>query len=168
MDRTADLARNSTFYEYHATGAGAGRLKKVTHQDGAFTSYGSDLHGRVTEQTGSADYPVRYTYDATNGWMTKMKTYRDTTGADALNGTAANESLTTWACDAATGLLTSETDAASVPSSTLAGILPGLFPISTRCQLYRSQEKLLGNLSAAKSAPPPGLLFLNPRKHFRS
>ncbi len=68
---------------------GAGQLKKATHQDGAYTSYGYDLHGRVTEQTGSADYPVRYTYDATNGWMTEMKTYRDTTGADALDGTAA-------------------------------------------------------------------------------
>ena len=33
--------------------------------------------------------PVRYTYDITYGWMTEMKTYRDTTGADALIGTAA-------------------------------------------------------------------------------
>ena len=117
VDRTADLAGNSTFYEYHATGAGAGQLKKITHQDGAYTSYVYDLHGRVTEQTGSADYPVRYTYDATNGWMTEMKTYRDTTGADALNGTAGNASLTTWAYDAATGLLTSKTDAASKATS---------------------------------------------------
>ena len=92
-------------------------MKKVTHQDGAYTSYVYDLHGRVTEQTGSADYPVRYTYDATNGWMTEMKTYRDTTGADALNGTAGNASLTTWAYDASTGLLTSRTDAASKATS---------------------------------------------------
>ena len=73
MDRTADLAGNSTFYEYHATGAGAGQLKKVTHADGAFTSYGYDLHGRVTEQSGSADHPARYTYDVTNGWRFLMQ-----------------------------------------------------------------------------------------------
>ncbi len=93
------------------------QLKKVTHQDGAYTSYEYDLHGRITAQTGSADYPVRYTYHATDGWMTEMKTYRDTTGDDALNGTAGNASLTTWGYDGATGLLTSKTDAANKATS---------------------------------------------------
>lgn len=44
---------------------------------------------------------MRYTYHATDGWMTGMKTYRGSTGADALTGTAGNPSLTTWAYDAA-------------------------------------------------------------------
>jgi YD repeat-containing protein len=77
---TADLAGNHTFYEYHPSGAGAGQLKKITHADGAYVNYDYDLHGRVTAQTGSADYPVRYTYHTTDGWMTAMKTYRDRDG----------------------------------------------------------------------------------------
>ena len=54
-----------------------------------------DAQGRETEQTGGADYPVGYTCDATDGWITEMKAYRDTTGNDALNGTEANASPTT-------------------------------------------------------------------------
>jgi YD repeat-containing protein len=111
VSRTADLAGNSTLYEYYTTGSGTGKLKKVTHADGAYTEYVYDLHGRVTEQTGSADYPVRYTYHSTDGWMTEMKTYRDTsTQGNPLTGTSTYQSLSTWTYDSATGLLTDKTD----------------------------------------------------------
>jgi len=41
-----------------------------------------DAHSRVTEQTGSADYPIRYTYESTDGWMTHKKTCRESTRAE--------------------------------------------------------------------------------------
>ena len=38
----------------------------------------------MTAQTGSADYPVRYSYDTTDGWMKALKTYRDGDGWNCL------------------------------------------------------------------------------------
>jgi len=96
-------------------------LQKVTHAHGAYTNYDYDLHGRVTAQTGSADNPVRYTFDSTDGWMPAPKTHRDRDWDDnPLTGTTGNgsyESVTAWTYDAATGLLTAKTDAASKATS---------------------------------------------------
>ena len=38
----------------------------------------------MTAQTGGADYPVRYSYDTTDGCMTSLKTYRDGDGWNCL------------------------------------------------------------------------------------
>jgi RHS repeat-associated protein len=119
VSRTVDLAGNATFYEYYGTGVnGAGQLKKVTHADGSYTSYVYNALGKLTEQTGSADYPARYTYDATDGWLTTLKTYRDSSAAgNPLTGTSTYQSLTTWTYDAATGLVTDKTDDSSKVTS---------------------------------------------------
>lgn len=71
--------------------------------------------GQVTHTWGEAAYPTQNEYDS-HGRRTKLHTYRGGSGWDGTTwptGSAGTADTTTWAYDAATGLLNSKTDAAS-------------------------------------------------------
>ena len=108
---STDAAGNTTSYTYESA---TGRLSGTTNALGktAYQSY--NTRGQVTNIWGQTTYPVQYGFDD-YGEQTTMSTYRGGTGWDASTwpsspGTA---DTTTWAYDAATGTLTSKTDAAS-------------------------------------------------------
>ena len=90
-----------------------GRMIAHTNAAGGTRFYRHDDLGNVTFQWGTADYPVRFEYDA-YGKMEKMHTYRQV-GADFSdpNLVAPVGDLTTWVYDPSTGLLQQKLDAAS-------------------------------------------------------
>lgn len=78
----------------------------------AYTSYTN--RNEVHRQWGDTSYPVEYGYDD-QGRRTTMKTYRGGSGwtGSTWPGSPGTADTTTWAYHAATGLVTSKTDAAS-------------------------------------------------------
>lgn len=109
-----DAAGNQTTYTYSATD---GRMLSEVNalNKAVYTSY--NLRGQVLRQWGPATYPVEYEYDD-YGERAKMSTFRTAITAhttDAWGSTtypSTTGDTTTWAYDAATGLLVSKTDAA--------------------------------------------------------
>ncbi|MBK8915058.1 MAG: RHS repeat-associated core domain-containing protein [Phycisphaerales bacterium] len=123
-----DTAGIVTAYDYHTTGAGAGRLKSVeadadglsrftyfAYTDGDALSPSAPI-GLLARTWGHTPQPVEYGYDAL-GQRTTMRTFRTTpaNNADTWHGASWPSSppdgdLTEWLFDAATGLLTRKED----------------------------------------------------------
>ena len=103
-----DPAGNSTTYDYDST---TGRLLWEKNALNQYTRYAYNDHGQVTNVWGDVQYPIQFGYDQF-GQKTTMRTFRENA---AWNGMVwpANVSgdLTTWTYDAASGLVTSKTDA---------------------------------------------------------
>ena len=85
-----------------------GQMTSVTHADTdhSTTTYTYDAQGHTLTQDGTADYPLRYEYDAM-GRLYKLHTYRNGVLGDVTSG-----DVTTWNYDPASGVLLSKTDAA--------------------------------------------------------
>jgi RHS repeat-associated protein len=85
-----------------------GLVDSVTHADPhtTKTSYTYDAQGRTLTQDGTAEYPLRYEYDAM-GRQYKLHTYRSGVLGDVNSG-----DVTTWNYDPASGVLLSKADAA--------------------------------------------------------
>ncbi|MFA5204724.1 MAG: RHS repeat-associated core domain-containing protein [Lentisphaeria bacterium] len=106
VDYVQDAAGAQTSFTYDAT---SGYRIATTNALGnpAYTAY--NARGQITRTWGGAAYPVEFVYDA-YGRQTQLKTFRTTaTGTDFP---ATTPDITTSAYDAATGFLTSKTDAA--------------------------------------------------------
>jgi len=104
-----DAAGKTTTYQYDDT---TGRKKAEINADGKYTRYAYNTQGQVTATWGDAAYPVSYEYDA-YGRLSAMKTYREGQGwSGETFPTGSAGDATTWTYQAATGLLTSKTDAA--------------------------------------------------------
>lgn len=101
-----------------------GRVVNATDAGGHHVYSSFTLTGQPFRTWGDAATPVQYGYDQVYGDRTTMSTYRGGTGWDQADwpGTGANggnspgtADATTWSFDAATGLLSSKTDAAGKP-----------------------------------------------------
>ncbi|HKQ49721.1 MAG TPA: RHS repeat-associated core domain-containing protein [Phycisphaerae bacterium] len=104
----ADAANNSTIYTYDGTG----RLASVTNPAGKKTYYTYNPRGQITNVWGEVPQPVELEYDSATAERTKLKTYRiDTVNwtSPTWPGSGAPADTTTWAYDAAAGLVTSKT-----------------------------------------------------------
>jgi len=99
-----DAAGHATSFAYVPAGQpGAGAVQSVTAADGGVTTTDYDLLGRVVKRSGARTYPVEFTYNA-YGERATLTTWQDHAGTQGA-------AVTTWTHDAATGLLTSQTDA---------------------------------------------------------
>jgi RHS repeat-associated protein len=78
-----------------------------------YTFYGYNYQGQLLQQWGDGGYPVQYGYDATYGDRTSMSTFRGGTGWGTSSWPAnpGAADTTQWFYDAASGLLSSQTDA---------------------------------------------------------
>ncbi|HWA09836.1 MAG TPA: RHS repeat-associated core domain-containing protein [Opitutaceae bacterium] len=111
ISSVTDAAGNTTGYDYDSS---TGRLVATTNALGKTSRQSYNTRGQITRAWGEATYPVEYGFND-YGEQTTMSTFRGGTGWDGSTwpsspGTA---DTTTWAYDAATGTLTSKTDAQS-------------------------------------------------------
>ena len=97
IDYTENAAGNRTTYAYDST---TGRLASETNALGKVTNYTYNSMGQVATVGGDASYPLNYLYDS-YGALAQLYTYR-----------SGSPDITTWTYQAATGLLSSKTDAA--------------------------------------------------------
>jgi RHS repeat-associated protein len=106
----ADAAGASTTFSYVAQGqAGAGQVQSVVAADNGTTTTLYNLRGQTLRTSGARSYPVAYAYDG-YGQLSTLTTWQDYAGETGA-------AITTWAYEAATGLLLSKTDAANQPTS---------------------------------------------------
>jgi len=100
VSSVSDHVGNTTSYTWHGpTTAAAGRLDTVTNPAGKTTSHTWSNRGELLTTSGTAEYPVSYTYDDYGDRLT-MTTWRDAT---------ASGDTTTWHHAAASGVLLDKT-----------------------------------------------------------
>ena len=103
-----DPAGNSTTYDYDTT---TGRLLWEKNALNQYTRYAYNDHGQVTNVWGDVQYPIQFGYDQF-GQKTTMRTFRENAAWNGMTWPSnVNGDLTTWTYDAASGLVTSKTDA---------------------------------------------------------
>ncbi|WP_265592901.1 RHS repeat-associated core domain-containing protein [Verrucomicrobium sp. BvORR034] len=106
----------TTYAYYGSAHANAGMLASQTNDEGEVIRYAYDHLGRLTHQWGGGSSPLAYSYNLT-GEMVQLKTYRasgDWTSSSLPSSfLSASPAVTAWTYHAASGLLSSKTDAAS-------------------------------------------------------
>ena len=103
-----DPAGNSATYDYDST---TGRLLWEKNALNRYTRYAYNDHGQVTNVWGDVQYPIQFDYDQF-GQKTTMRTFRENAAWNGMTWPSnVNGDLTTWTYDAASGLVTSKTDA---------------------------------------------------------
>ena len=112
LQSVVDAAGDTTSYTYDT----AGRRTSITDPLGQISYADYTLQDQILHQWGSGCYPVAYTYDPTYGEKTAITTFRSA-NLPAWSGLTWPASLpvvgdvTTFAYDAASGVLTGRTDA---------------------------------------------------------
>ena len=98
IDNTEDAAGKRTSFTYESS---TGRRASVVNALNKATSYTYNSRGQILTVRGDATYPLDYVYGGYYGWLTQLKTYR--------NSNLTNPDITTWTYQDATGVLLSKT-----------------------------------------------------------